>query len=94
MKNRCPSEQNTKTIRIGIGDYILLAELSRQRGVTFAEALHLLIMEQTKRQTIVVPRSQIPIPMFRVAPVTSIAVNRASAKHSALAVKPKGGKYE
>lgn len=89
MAKKYPSELNTRTVRIDIGDYGLLAEISRQADVTFAEALHLVITEQAKRETIVVPRSQIPMPVFQVTPVTSIAMN--GNKHVALSIKPKGG---
>lgn len=89
MKNRCPSEQNTRVVRINIGDYILLMDISRKAGVSVAEALHL-ALERQEAVTKVSP-AQIPMPAFRVAPVTSIAVNGAGAKHSAFKVKPKGG---
>ena len=48
MKNRCPSEKNSKIVRISIGDYVLLTEVSRRASVTMAEALHLLLERQER----------------------------------------------
>lgn len=89
MKNRCPSEQNTRTIRIGVGDYTLLNEISIRAGITMAESLHLAL----ERQEVVtrVPMSQIPMPVFRVTPQAIMAVNGAGVTHSAFKIKPKGG---
>jgi hypothetical protein len=102
MRQKCPAELNSKTIRINIGDYTLLAEISRRAGVTFAEAFHLVIAQQG--QVIKVSSAQpafrvtgMPefrvtgMPVLRVAPVTVTAVNGAGAKHSAYVIKPKGG---
>jgi len=89
-----------KVTRVLLADYLLLKEIARGAGITMAEALHLAI----ERQEVVtrVSPSQIPIaafrvpglPTIRVAPVTVTAVNGAGAKHSTLAIKPKGGKCE
>jgi len=97
MAKKYPSELNTRTIRIGIGDYALLAEISRRAGVTFADALHLALERQEAAMRI--SPAQIPMPAIRVtgmptirvAPVTVTAVNGAGAKHSAFVIKPKGG---
>ncbi len=40
-KGRSPSEQSTRTVRITIGDYALLAQITERDGVSFAEAFHL-----------------------------------------------------
>jgi len=96
-KHRSPSELNTRTIRIGIGDYALLTEISRRVGVTMAEALRLVITEQAKREAIVVPRSQISMPTFRVKSPVALRVTPqpilATNGHKAgiLVIKPKGG---
>ena len=97
MAKKYPSELNTRTIRIGIGDYALLTEISRRAGVTMAEALHL-ALERQEQVTRVSP-AQIPMPairvtgmpVLRVAPVTVTAVNGAGVAHSAFKIKPKGG---
>ena len=79
-----------KVTRIAAGDYALLKEMSRRAGISMAEALHLALERQ--EQVARVSPAQIPMPAFRVAPVvTGIAVNGAGAKHSAFAIKPKGG---
>jgi len=89
MAKKYPSELNTRTIRIGIGDYALLTEISHKLNVTMAEALRLVITEQAKREAIVVPRTQIPMPVFQVTARPTIAVN--GNKHVAFVIKPKGG---
>ena len=97
MKNRCPSEQNTRVIRINLGDYALLTEISRRARVTMAEALHLALERQ--EQVTKVAGAQIPMPAFRVAampvfrvtPQVTTAVNGAGVQHSAFKIKPKGG---
>lgn len=94
MAKKYPSELNSKTIRIGIGDYLLLRELSQRAGITMAEALHL-ALERQEAVTRMSP-AQIPIPAFRVtgvptlrvAPVTTIAIN--GSKVAAFKIKPKG----
>jgi len=97
MRQKCPAELNTRTIRIGNGDYALLAEISRRAGVTFAEALHLALEHQEQLTKVQPAQMRMPaflvtgMPHLRVAPVTSIAVNGAGAKHSAYVIKPRGG---
>jgi hypothetical protein len=96
-KRKYPSELNTKQVRVSLGDYALLREISLRAGVTMAEALHLAL----ERQEVVtrVSPAQIPMPALRVTgmptirvvPVTVTAVNGAGAKHSAFVIKPKGG---
>jgi hypothetical protein len=87
MAKKYPSELNTRTIRINIGDYALLSEVARRAGITMAEALHL-ALERQERETRVSP-AQIPMPVFRVTPHPTVVVN--GTKHSAFSVKPKGG---
>ncbi len=89
MAKKYPSELNTRTIRIGIGDYAMLAEISRRLRGTMAEALHLALERQ--EQVTRVSGTQIPMPVFRVTPMPTIAVNGAGAKHSAFGIKPRGG---
>jgi hypothetical protein len=89
MKNRCPSEQNTKVVRINCGDYALLAEITRRAGVTMAEALHM-ALERQEVETRVSP-AQIPMPAFRVSPLPQSVIAVNGNKHSAFRVKPRGG---
>jgi hypothetical protein len=102
MAKKYPSELNTRTIRIGIGDYALLTEISRHASITFAEALHLVIEHQGQviKVSSAQPAFRVPgmpafrvtgMPVLRVAPVTVTAVNGAGSKHSAFKIKPKGG---
>ena len=88
MKQKCPAELNSRVIRINLGDYALLREISRRAGVTFAEALHL-ALERQEVETRVSP-AQIPMAALRVSiPSSILAVN--GNKHSAFKIKPKGG---
>jgi len=95
-KNKSPSELNTRVIRVNVGEYLLLTELSRKLGITVAEALHLAITEQAKREQVtIVPRSQIPMPLttaFQVIPQSAIATN--GSKAVAFRIKPKGARYD
>jgi len=93
-KRKSPSDLNSRVIRINLGDYWLLAELSRNHNLTFAEALHLIITEQAKRELIVTPRTQIPMPLtvaYQVIPKSAIATN--GIKPVAFRIKPKGARY-
>jgi hypothetical protein len=75
MAKKYPSELNSRTVRINLGEYSLLAELSRKHNITFGEALRLLITEQAKREGITVPRAQIPMLIQTVARSTPINVS-------------------
>jgi len=96
-KHPSPSDLNSKTVRLNIGDYQLLAELSRRHNVTFAEAFHQLITEIAKREAIVVPKSQIPMPAFAVSAQPTFVVRAQPTiavngnKAGVLVIKPKGG---
>jgi hypothetical protein len=59
MAKKSPSELNTRTIRITIGDYALLSEISRKAGVTMAEAFHLAFERRPELRKI--PLEKIPI---------------------------------
>ena len=52
MAKKYPSELNTRTIRIGNGDYALLMEISRRAGATMAEALHLALERQGQQEQV------------------------------------------
>jgi len=96
-KKKYPSELNSKTVRINLGTYQLLAELATKNGLTIAEALDLLITNQTIPARPTMARAQMPMPVFssqakpvlsyRAKPVISINGN----KHTSFAMKPKGG---
>jgi len=89
-KRKYPSELNTRIVRINVGTYLLLKEMSQKLAITMAEALDLAVTEQMKRdQVTVTPRTQL-----RMIPalIPSIAVN--GSKAAALGTKVKGVKYE
>ena len=94
-KYKSPSYLKSKVVRINLGDYALLAEISRRAGVTFAEALHLAITQEAVRARIVMPRTQIPMPLttaYQTRPQTAIATN--GNKGVAFRIKPKGARYD
>ncbi|MBA7582714.1 hypothetical protein ES708_24650 [subsurface metagenome] len=101
MRHKSPSELNSKTIRISLGDYALLDGISRQARITFAEALHLVITDRARQAPEVKPRA-LPMaqPAFRVT--TPIALRQRLApvlatngnKVVALGIKPKGARYD
>jgi hypothetical protein len=74
MAKKYPSELNTRTIRIGIGDYALLIEVSRRAGVTMAEALHLALEQQ--EAVAKVPQTQLSMVGVRVTPAQVTTWNR------------------
>ena len=89
MKNRCPSEFNTKVIRINIGDYEALKLLAKHRGCTFAEALHRVITLGSFADLdigVSIPRIQIPL-----YPSVALAVN--GNKPGAIAIQTGGVRY-
>ena len=47
-KRKYPSELNTRTVRVNVGDWRLLLEFSRQAGINVAEAFHKLITAKQK----------------------------------------------
>lgn len=103
MKHKCPAELNSRIVRINVGTYQLLRELSRIRGITIAEALDLAITDRVRQEAVTVtPRTQMPMPLttaYRVtAPVAirvrlqpTIATN--GSKAAAFRIKPKGVRH-
>lgn len=101
MKKKRAYDITHKVIRVRAGDYALLTEISRQLNLPMAEALHLVITEQAKREQVtIIPHTQIPKPAFEVtAPVAlrvrlqpTIATN--GSKGAAFRIKPKGARYD
>jgi len=102
-KRKYPSELNTRTVRVNIGDWHLLMEMARQHDTTVAKILHLAITGQARQEAVVTPRTQIPmlvttafraIPTtaYRAIPTTAIATN--GNKAVAFRIKPKGARYD
>ncbi|MBA7678283.1 hypothetical protein ES703_86556 [subsurface metagenome] len=76
-KRKYPSELNTRSIRVNIGDWHLLTELARQHDTTVAKVLHLAIARQAASELVVIPRTQIPMPInsaFQVIPELAVTV--------------------
>ena len=94
-KRKYPSELNTRTVRVNIGDWQWLNSLSQSLGVTVAEAFHKVVTGQDHKAE---PQRQIPLLDFRiVAPVAkgyrlqpTIATN--GSKIAAFRIKTKGVK--
>jgi len=96
-KRKYPSELNTRTVRVNIGDWHLLMELARQHDTTVAKVLHLAIIDRASQNSIpVTPRTQIPmsmnIPVIGIIPKTTIATN--GDKGVAFRILPKGVRYD
>lgn len=96
-KRKYPSELNTRTVRVNIGDWHLLMELARQHDTTVAKVLHLAIAGQARQnQVTVTPRTQIPMALgttaYRAIPIATIATN--GSKAVAFRIQPKGVRYE
>ncbi len=96
-KRKYPSELNTRTVRVNIGDWHLLMELARQHDTTVAKILHLAITDRAKQDSVTVtPRTQIPMAIgttaYRATPITTIATN--GDKAVAFRIKPKGVRRE
>jgi hypothetical protein len=79
-RRKYPSELNTRHVRVSLGDYALLKEISRRQSVTMAEALHL-ALERQEQVTRVSP-AQIPMPVFQV-----------TSPQPTIVVKPRGGVF-
>jgi len=103
-KRKYPSELNSRTVRVNIGDWHLLMELARQHDTTVAKVLHLAITDRARQNSVAVtPRTQIPMPIgtttyratpttaIRAIPITAIATN--GDKGVAFRIKPKGARY-
>jgi len=74
-KRKYPSELNTRTIRVNIGDWQWLNSLSQRLGITVAQAFHKVITDQDRGQDHKPPveRTQIPMPVTiaKSMPVTT-----------------------
>jgi len=103
-KRKYPSELNTRSIRVNIGDWHLLMELARQHDTTVAKVLHLAITDRARQDRVVTPRTQIPMALgitayratpitaIRAIPITAIATNGSQAV--AFRIQPKGARYD
>ena len=95
MKHKCPAELNSRVVRINVGDWQLLAELSQKLDITMAKALHLLITDQARREQLVTSRTQIPMPLTTAYPATlATAIATNGSKVAAFRIKPRGTRYD
>ncbi|MBA7553297.1 hypothetical protein ES705_45887 [subsurface metagenome] len=101
-KRKYPSELNTRTVRVNIGDWHWLNSLSQKLGITVAETFHKIVTRQSTEpvaKAIVVPRSQIPMPAFRATTLVTLPVKPQSiiatngSKAAAFRIKPKGVRH-
>lgn len=68
------AELESKVIRVSLGQYALLAEISRRAGVTMAEALQLVIEHRAQESvTMISPALQVT-PVFRVTDMPMLQV--------------------
>jgi len=107
MKRQKNYDKKVKLTRILLSDYLVLKQMSQVAGVSMAEALHRLIEHQAQLPLLDMaakPMSAIAtqpglsvitaksVPVFRTAPVTTIATN--GSKAVAFRIKPKGARYD
>ena len=107
MKHKCPAELNSRVVRINLGDYLLLAGISRRAEVTMAEAFHRLIEHQAQ---LPLPELRVTgeptfrvtgMPAIQVEPVTTAyraelktATATNGSKGAAFRIKPKGARHD
>jgi len=71
-KRKYPSEFNTRQIRINVGDWIWLKELSQRLGVTIAEAFHKALESQEHKTPVSPTQTRLLIEtVARSMPVTT-----------------------
>jgi len=95
-KRKYPSELNSRTVRVNIGDWHWLNSLSKSLGITVAEAFHKVVTGQDHKAKAPEP-AQIPMPTFTVMsqPVLAIksqpVITTNGHKAGVFVIKPKGG---
>ena len=70
-KRKYPSELNTRTIRVNIGDWQWLNSLSQQLGITVAEAFHKTITGQDHKAPVQPTQIPMPVTVAKSTPVTN-----------------------
>jgi len=96
-KRKYPSELNSRTVRVNIGDWYLLMDLASQHDTTVAKVLHLAITDQAKQEREATPRTQIPMPIITAKPIPVLHVTPQPVltingnKAGVFVIKPKGG---
>jgi len=97
-KRKYPSELNTRTVRVNLGDWRWLNSLAQTLGITVAEAFHKVITGQDQKdkapapEPAQMPLRAIPTTAYRAEPITAIATN--GNKAVAFRIRPKGVRYD
>ena len=71
-KRKYPSELNTRTVRVNIGDWHWLNSLSQELGITVAEAFHKVVMRQEPEPKPEPKPEPMPVTVAKSTPITSI----------------------
>lgn len=87
-RKKYSAELNSRVIRINLSDYALLTGLSQKLDISMAEALHLVITQQTAKEQVAV-RPGLRIPVSLVTPAIAI-----DGSKTVLGTKIKGVRYE
>jgi len=97
-KHKSPSELKSKVIRVNIGDWHWLNSLSRELGITVAQAFHKVVMRQEPEpkpgpkpepaQMPLITVAKIPVAL-RVRSQPTLTTN--GHKAGVFVIKPKGG---
>ncbi|GAI83900.1 unnamed protein product [marine sediment metagenome] len=96
-KHKSPSELNTKTVRINIGDWRLVMMLSNEAKISTAEAFHLLLTRQAEPKPVAVatkPAFKVPIARVALSYTSQPAIATNGSKVAAFGVMPKGARYD
>jgi len=88
VKRKYPSELNTRNVRVNVGDWQLLTDLSRKLNKTMADTLTWLLARHNNLEMMVKARSITPL---RSTSTAAIATN--GDKVVALGIKTKGVRY-
>jgi len=105
-KRKYPSELNTRTVRVNIGDWQWLNSLAQTLDITVAEAFHKVVTGQDHKDKAPAPEPAqmplqaipttayraIPTTAYRSGPTTVLATN--GNKAVAFRIKPRGVKYD
>jgi hypothetical protein len=105
-KRKYPSELNTRTVRVNLGDWRWLNSLAQTLGITVAEAFHKVITGQDHKDKAPVsepaqmPLQAIPTTAYRARPTTTYRAEPQTAiatngdKAVAFRIKPRGVRYD
>jgi len=72
-RRKYPSELNTRQIRVNVGDWLWLKELSQRLGVTIAEAFHKALESQDHKAPVEKTQTRLPIETIALSTPVTIA---------------------